>query len=91
MPEPNLLSDPIVPPPQMFTSQGTVPTLVGLIDGTNAVYSTGVVLRRAQIWKNGLMMTLNVDVVFGAPSQYVKFLDGHIPQTGDSLLIYGWI
>lgn len=88
---PNLLSDPIVPPPQQFASDTTPATIYGVIDGTNAVFSTGVVLRRAQIWKNGKLMTLNVGCAFGAPTQYVLFLAGHIPQPGDTLLIYGWI
>lgn len=89
MPEPNLLSDPIQAPPQQFSSQGG--TIAGLIDGTNTVFSIGPQVRRAQVWKNGLLMTLNVDCAVGVPSRYVTFLAGHIPQPGDKLLIYGWI
>lgn len=66
-------------------------TIQGAIDGTNAVFSVGPMLRRAQVWKNGLLMTLNVDCAVGVPSRYVTFLAGHIPQPGDKLLIYGWI
>lgn len=66
-------------------------TIQGTIDGTNSVFSVGPVLRRAQVWKNGLLMTLNVDCSGGNSSRYIVFLAGHIPQPGDKLLIYGWI
>jgi hypothetical protein len=74
-------------PPQTFsTFNGTIQ---GVLDGTNTMFSTGVVLRRAQIWWNGVLMTLESDCTFGSRS--LLFLGTQIPQAGDVLTIQGWV
>lgn len=74
---------------QFGYGQGYPPTLLGILDGVNAAFSTGVVLRKAVAYRNGVRMTLNVDVV--AAGQYVIFLAGQIPQPGDLLVVLGWV
>jgi hypothetical protein len=64
-------------------------TIIGPIDGTNRIFHVGVVLRRAQIWRNGVLMTLNYDVSFG--NRYMVFSVGQTPQVGDSIMMFGWI
>lgn len=91
-----IVSSPRSAPPMTFSSQ--TGTIFGAIDGLNGVYTVGMPLSRARVWRNGLAMTLNVDVVAGA--NVVKFLDKgtpseqiphpSYPQPGDVLLIEGW-
>ncbi len=91
-----LVSSPPQPPPLRFTSaDGTV---MGKIDGINGTFTVGVRLQRVRVWRNGLFLTLNKDVVAGNGA--VKFLDlgqgtpqiphPNYPQPGDIIDISGW-
>jgi hypothetical protein len=62
-PVPPTISNPISPPPQVFTTANG--TLQGLIDGVNALYTAGVVLKQATAFRNGQELTLNFDVCIG--------------------------
>lgn len=81
-----MTSSPIAAPPQQFSS--TDGTITGAIDGVNAVFLLGVVLRRTSVWKNGLLMTLNTDCAAGGRS--IVFLAGRIPQAGDVITVEGY-
>lgn len=63
-------------------------TILGVIDGANRTFSLGVELRRAQIWRNGVLMTLNVDVFFGG--RYMLFSEPQTPVPGDYIMLFGW-
>lgn len=73
------INAPIVRPPQQYSSANG--SVKGVIDGTNAVFTLGVVVPRAMIFRNGVAMTLNTDCTFSG--QTIVFLPGHIPQAGD--------
>jgi hypothetical protein len=74
-------------PPQTFsTFNGTIQ---GNLDGTNILFSTGVELRRAQVWWNGILMSLDFDCAFGG--RWLQFLGTQIPKRGDIVTIQGWI
>jgi hypothetical protein len=80
------LSVPLSQPPVVFsTADGTI---AGTLDGVNDVFTIAVPLKRARIFRNGQLMTLNVDAVHGGVA--VKFLSNQIPQAGDLLVIQGW-
>lgn len=64
------------------------PTLLGVIDGINATFTTGVVFRRVQVFRNGLAMTQNYDFAWG--SNVIVFMGNNIPQPGDILQVKGW-
>lgn len=64
------------------------PTIFGKLDGINRSFSFGVNLRRASVYRNGLLQTLNVDVMTGPTS--VLFTPVSIPQPGDVITILGW-
>lgn len=72
--------------PQTF--QSTDGTLQGVIDGTNPTFTTGVVFRRVQVFRNGLALTQNYDFAWG--SNVVVFMGVQIPQPGDILKVVGW-
>ena len=89
-PGPATISAPPSPPPQVFTTANG--TLQGAIDGVNKLYTTGVVLKQAQVYRNGQRLTLNVDVMIGG--QAVQILaDNQILQPGpppDILTVLGY-
>lgn len=71
--------------PQQLTTQNAIQ---GVIDGINANFTSAVAFRRAQIWKNGVLMIQNVDCC--AANQSIVFLTPQIPQPGDVLKIEAW-
>jgi hypothetical protein len=73
-------------PAQFKTSDGTI---TGTIDGTNATFYLAYPVRIAQIYRNGILMTQQEDVVFGA--NQMIFQAGQIPVPGDLLTAEGWI
>lgn len=81
------ISAPVSVPPQQFTTADG--TIQGALDGVNATFTLGVTLRRAQIWRNGLLMTQNFDCIFG--SRVIIFLPGQIPQPGDVIEVQGYV
>ena len=64
-------------------------TIFGVMDGVNRIFTWGVVLRRADVFRNGVLQTLNVDVCVGPTS--MTFLPGSEPQPGDILTMRGWV
>ena len=63
-------------------------TLMGVINGINATFTTGVNFRKVQVFRNGIAMTQNVDYAWG--SNVVTFKGNNIPQPGDVLTVVGW-
>lgn len=83
-------------PPQYFASPSAAfPTYLspgpisGAIDGTNSVFITGVQIKRARVFRNGILQTQNLDCSVGSNS--VVFLKNSLPQVGDSLLFQVWL
>lgn len=64
------------------------PTIMGGVDGRNNLFTWGVQIPRGQIFRNGILQTLNADVVMG-PTAMV-FLPGAIPQPGDVITMLGY-
>ena len=89
---PVLVSSPPEPPPSDFsTADGS---LQGKLDGQNRTFTTGAMLSRTRVWLNGILMTLNVDVV--ASGNVVRFLQTTpMPamhgQPADIVKVQGWI
>jgi ABC-type cobalt transport system substrate-binding protein len=81
------ISAPLAPPPQQFSSEDG--SLQGVIDGVNAAFLISAFLTRARVYRNGVMMTLNVDCVAGGRS--ILFLRGQIPQPGDVVTVQGYM
>lgn len=75
----------IVPPVTISSCDGT---LLGKIDGVNTLYSFGVALQRARVWRNGIYQTLGVDVLAGITT--IQFNPRQTPQFGDIILVHGW-
>ena len=71
--------------PQHFSTVNG--SIQGTVDGFNAHFTTGVVLSRARVYRNGLMQTLQVDCNFFG--QTLVFLPASIPQPGDRIEIMG--
>lgn len=65
------------------------PTIFGVLDGVNATFTTGVYIKRARVYRNGLLMTLGYDCAFYGTT--VTFFKGQIPLPGDLIMIVGWI
>lgn len=82
------INEPITPGPQQLTTAGSNPTIFGVIDGTNNLFSWGVTFQRIQYFRNGIEQTINVD--FAGNSTALVCLPVSIPQPGDVLTIYGW-
>ena len=81
------ISSPFAPPPQIFsTADGT---LQGLVNGINASFTVGCLLRQAFVWRNGILMTNGLDIALGGQS--IEFLGSQIPQVGDVIRVEGWI
>lgn len=78
------INAPIVPPPQQYSSANG--SVQGAIDGVNAVFTLGVVVPRAMIFRNGVAMTLNTDCTHSG--QTIVFLPGQIPQPGDIITAF---
>jgi hypothetical protein len=57
-------------------------------DGKNAVFTTGVALKRIQVWKNGILQTIGVDV--STVPLAILFLPASIPGPGDIITALGW-
>lgn len=76
---------PIVQPQQFSTSDGSIQ---GIIDGLNANFSMGVVLHKAEVFRNGQELTLNVDCT--ASNRFLVFYGSHIPQPGDIITVLGY-
>jgi hypothetical protein len=57
------------------------PSLIGNLDGVNALLQVPVANQRYQVWRNGLLQTAMVDYVSGPTA--IVFLAGAIPQPGD--------
>jgi len=64
------------------------PTIAGVLDGTNNLFTVSLPLARIQLWRNGLLQTLNQDFVAGPTA--IVFLPGSIPQPGDILTLLGY-
>lgn len=81
------IASPTPGPPQVFsTADGSIQ---GLIDGINTVFTTGVYLKQAFVWKNGRAQTNGADVsVVGA---YLVFLPGAVPLQGDIITMAGYV
>lgn len=65
------------------------PTIFGVLDGVNAVFTTGVYMQRMRVYRNGQMLTLNIDCA--AYGNSVVFFGDQIPRPGDLILILGWL
>lgn len=66
------------------------PTISGGVDGVNALFLIGASVARLQVFRNGLLQTINQDVVSGPTA--IVFLPGAIPQPGDVItaLAFGY-
>jgi hypothetical protein len=64
------------------------PTISGGCDGSNSLFTWGCSLSRAQVFRNGLLQTNGVDIANGQTA--VVFLNGIVPQPGDTLTILGY-
>lgn len=64
------------------------PTIFGACDGINNLFTWGVSLKQARVFRNGLYQTKNVDFAAGALA--LVFLPGAIPQPGDIITMSGW-
>lgn len=85
------------PPPQTFSSADG--TIQGAMDGINNLFTIGVMVQRARVWRNGILQTQSIDVNIGVNS--FQFLDTQpgtsqvphpsYPQAGDILRLDGWV
>jgi hypothetical protein len=73
-------------PPQHFQSSDG--SIQGAINGTNALFTTGVRFRRIWVYRNGKLQTLNADYVAGGQS--FEFIN-QVPQTGDTISALVWV
>ena len=78
---------PIPPRPQSFSSEDG--SIQGVMDGINTVFSTGVYLKQADIFLNGLVQTYGINVWLSG--QFIIFLPGCVPQAGDRILASGYV
>lgn len=65
------------------------PTINGSLDGVNKVFQTSVQMPRWQIFRNGILQTLNVDV-YAPGGNTFAFATGAVPQPGDILTAMGY-
>lgn len=80
------ISAPVVPPPAQFsTADGTIQ---GKVDGVNRIFTVVAYLHRAQVFKNGILQTLNYDCAFGGLG--LVFMKRSTPVPGDIITISGW-
>lgn len=73
-------------PAQFSSALGTV---TGTIDGTNATFFLSFPVTTANVYRNGILMTNNVDCTFGA--NQIVFVAGQIPQPLDIITVEGWL
>lgn len=66
----------------------TGPTIVGLCDGVNKLFTVGVMCARMKIFRNGILQTQGLDVATGSVA--FVFTPASIPQLGDYLVMFGW-
>lgn len=64
------------------------PTISGVCDGTNPVFTWQVAVQRGQVWKNGILQTEGADIAMGQTA--VKFLTGAIPHPGDLITMLAY-
>jgi hypothetical protein len=74
-------------PPQAFSSADG--TIQGVMNGVNPEFIIGCWMRRAQVWRNGQLMTLNVDCCVGG--QKIMFMGSQVPQSGDIIMVEAWL
>lgn len=80
-----LISGPQEPLAQRFST--ALGTIVGTLDGVNRAFTTGVALKRGEVYRNGVLQTEGVDCVVSGKS--IVFLAGHEPQAGDTIECFG--
>jgi hypothetical protein len=73
-------------PAQFSTANGTI---TGTLDGVNAQFFLAYPVSTANIYRNGILMTIGTDCNFGA--NVVTFLAGQIPVVGDIITAEGWL
>lgn len=77
-----------------FDGVGTVyrivvaPTIFGILDGVNNLFTWQVSMKQVQLFRNGVLMTRGFD--YGSGSTAAVFMAGAIPQPGDILTLLGW-
>jgi len=65
-------------------------TIFGTLDGVNNVFTTGGVnFQRARVYRNGILMTLNLDC--SCSGDTIVFMPGQVPVPGDFILMMGWL
>lgn len=72
--------------PVQFTSANG--TIVGVIDGINAVFWLSVGIQSFSLYKNGLLQTMNAD--YTALNNQITFVPASVPQAGDLLTAEGY-
>ena len=81
------ISSPIPAPPQKFTTADG--SITGVMDGINNTFTTGVVLKQAFVFRNGVWQTSGVDMWLSGA--YIVFLAGAEPVAGDIITAYGYV
>jgi hypothetical protein len=66
----------------------TGPTILGILDGINNLFTWQVAFPRVQIFRNGILQTQGVDVNAGTTA--MVFTPSAIPQPGDALTLLGY-
>jgi len=79
--------DPLAPAPMEISSDDG--RIIGAIDGVNTNFQTSIFFHRAQVFRNGILQTLNFDCSFCGTG--LKFVPGSVPQRGDRISIVGWV
>jgi hypothetical protein len=64
------------------------PTIAGVTDGVNSLFSIGVSCSRLSIYRNGILQTNGVQVANGQTG--IVFLAGYLPQPGDLITCLGY-
>lgn len=64
------------------------PTIFGVLDGVNNLFTWQVSMRQVQMFRNGVLMTHGLD--YGSGNTAAVFMPGAIPQAGDILTLFGW-
>jgi hypothetical protein len=83
---PTITGRPYPAPMQFFSDDGTVQ---GAIDGVNRAFRIAVPLHRAQVFRNGVLQTLNFDCSFSGTG--LLFAKSSVPIKGDRVSIVGWV
>ncbi len=64
------------------------PTISGVCDGANPVFTVQVQLQRLQLFRNGILQTVGVD--YGGFATVFVFKPGSIPESGALLTLLGY-